>query len=391
MSDAPYSGLRVLDLSQGIAGPGCANILGQGGAAVIKVEPPAGDWSRLMGGGREGETALSIAGNFGKRSVCVDATKPEGRAVVLRLGRDADVVIESFRPGVVDRLGLGYATMREANPALVYASITGFGPDGPYAEKPATDSILQALTGMMVMNQDKSGRPRRVGMLLVDAAASVYAAQAIGAALFARTRDGRGRHVELSLMQVAAALQAIPILDDAIHEGRTRPPVTVPSGTFATADGLLNVVSLRTEMFFGLARAIGRLEWLEDSRLATNQGRLQHAAEINAGISDALKARPSAEWIERFAAHDVLCAPVRSFAEFRADAQAVHAGIFGTLAQPQFGRLPIALAPGSVHRGQASAPPAPRMGEQTGDVLAEYGYSAVEIEALRAAGVIRLG
>ena len=387
MPRQPYEDIRVLDISQGIAGPSCANILSQWGAQVIKVEPPSGDWARLMGGGRDGETALSVASNFGKRSVCIDANKPQGREVVLRLGRASDVLIESFRPGVVDRLGLGYAAVSRENPSVIYASITGFGPDGPYVEKPGTDSVLQALTGMMVMNQDEHGKPRRVGMLLVDAASAVYAAQAIGAALFSRTVDGTGRHIQIPLMQVCAALQVIPILDDFMHAGRARPPVTVPSGTFATADGLLNLVSLRNEMFINLCRVIGRTDWIDSPSFASNEARMHNAAEINAGIAEALHKETSAYWIDRFERHDVLCAPVKSYADFLSDAHTRHAGFFGQAHQPQFGSLPIALAPGSEKR--EPLPPAPRLGEHTTAVLEEIGYSSAEINALEAAGAVK--
>jgi crotonobetainyl-CoA:carnitine CoA-transferase CaiB-like acyl-CoA transferase len=389
MPRQPYEDFRVLDISQGIAGPSCANILSQWGAQVIKVEPPSGDWARLMGGGRDGETALSIASNFGKRSVCIDANKPQGREVILRLARASDVLIESFRPGVVDRLGLGYGTVSRENPRIVYASITGFGPDGPYVDKPGTDSVLQALTGMMVMNQDEQGKPRRVGMLLVDASSAVYAAQAIGAALYSRTVDGAGRHIQIPLMQVCAALQVIPILDDFMHADRPRPPVTVPSGTFATADGLLNLVSIRNEMFFNLCRVIGRTEWIDSPSFATNEARLHTAAEINAGIAEALCKETSAYWIERFERHDVLCAPVKGYADFLSDAQTRHAGFFGRVEQRELGSLPIALAPGSEKR--ANLPSAPRLGEHTRIVLGEHGHSSAEIEALESIGAVKQG
>jgi crotonobetainyl-CoA:carnitine CoA-transferase CaiB-like acyl-CoA transferase len=389
MARQPYENIRVLDISQGIAGPSCASILGQWGARVIKVEPPSGDWGRLIGGGHDGETAVSIASNFGKRSVCIDANNARGREAVLRLARASDVLIESFRPGVVDRLGLSYAAVSRENPSVIYASITGFGPDGPYVEKPGTDSVLQALTGMMLMNQDEHGKPRRVGMLLVDAASAVYAAQAIGAALYSRTVDGAGRHIQIPLMQACAALQAIPILDDFIHAGRARPPVTVPSGTFATADGLLNLVSIRNEMFFNLCRVIGRTDWIESPSFATNEARLHNAAEINAGIAEALRRETSAYWIDRFERHDVLCAPVKSYADFLSDVHTRHAGFFGQASQPQFGSLPIALAPGSEKREHL--PSAPKLGGHTTAVLEEIGYTAAEIKALAAVGTVKQG
>jgi crotonobetainyl-CoA:carnitine CoA-transferase CaiB-like acyl-CoA transferase len=234
----PYAGLRVLDVSQGLAGPYCAGLLGMQGASVIKVEPPDGDWIRNAGSGREGMTSLAVMGNPGKRSACIDATKPEGKALILRMARTADVFVQNFRPGVIERLGLGYETLAADHPALVYVSISGFGASGPEVRKAATDSVLQAFTGMANINRDIDGTPRRIPFLIPDTVTGVYAAQAVGAALFARATTGQGRHVEVSLMDACAALQAAPILDAALSDGRPVAPITVPSGIFRTRDGI---------------------------------------------------------------------------------------------------------------------------------------------------------
>ena len=161
MEDRPYAGLNVLDMSQGIAGPYCAALLGQHGANVIKIEPPEGDWIRVMGGGKEGMSALAIAGNLGKRSICIDAAQPAGRALILNMAQRADIFVENFRPGVMAKLGLDYAALAAVNPGLIYLSITGFGESGPDVHKPATDSIVQALTGMALINKDAAGLDRK--------------------------------------------------------------------------------------------------------------------------------------------------------------------------------------------------------------------------------------
>ena len=170
MSDAaltlPYTGLRVLDLSQGIAGPYCAGLLGMQGADVIKVEPPGGDWIRITGGGEQGMTALAVMGNLCKRSACIDATRPEGRALLLSMAKGADVFLQNLRPGVIERLGLDYATLSKDNPKLVYLSITGFGPRGPEAKRAGTDSVLQAFTGIANINRESDGTPRRIPFLI---------------------------------------------------------------------------------------------------------------------------------------------------------------------------------------------------------------------------------
>ncbi len=208
-ADEPLlAGLRVLDLGQGIAGPYCAAILQQQGAQVVKVEPPQGDWARKMGLSHEGFSAVVLAYNAGKSGLCIDAGTAAGQAVLARMAAQVDVVIQNFRAGVADRLNIGYAALSAVNPRLIYASISGFGPDGPLAQLPATDTVMQAVGGLMWGNRDAAGQPRRVGVYLADLATAMYAAQAISAALYRRGITGRGRHIELSLFEACCALQA---------------------------------------------------------------------------------------------------------------------------------------------------------------------------------------
>jgi len=231
-----FAGIRVLDVSQGFAGPYCGAILARGGASVIKVEPPAGDWARTIGGSIEGHTAFSLVPNIGKRGICIDGGKAAGRDLLAKLAASTDIVIQNFRPGVVERLQIADHQLRPDNPGLIYVSILGFGP-GPYAKRPATDTIIQGFTGMMTMNRDANGTPRRIGMLAVDTAAGVYAAQQVGAALYRRLSGRGGQHIKVSLVEVAAAFQAMPIVDDALRRrGQPDVPLSVPIGTFATAD-----------------------------------------------------------------------------------------------------------------------------------------------------------
>lgn len=385
-TELPYAGLRVLDLSQGIAGPSCAGMLARQGAEVIKVEPFAGDWARLMGGGQDGITPMSVAPNIGKQAVCIDASTAAGAALILRLARDVDVVIESFRPGVMEKLGLDYAAVSAQNPGVMYLSVTGFGQDGPARDLAGADSVLQAMSGMMVMNRDGDGNPRRVGMLLVDAAAGVYAAQRLGAALFARQRSGRGERIDVTLLAVTAALQALSIIDDHAHAGVAKPPVTVPSGTFRTGDGMINLTALRDKMFFAMARVLGRPEWADEPAYATNQLRLGRAAEINASIQEALLHNDNAYWVEQFQKDDVLCAPVLDYAQFRAHPQVVHQQLFHDLHQPGMGTIPVAVVPGL----DAAPPdrPAPYLGQHTVEVLRGCGLADDEIAALEEARVV---
>jgi crotonobetainyl-CoA:carnitine CoA-transferase CaiB-like acyl-CoA transferase len=383
----PYAGLNVLDLSQGIAGPYCAALLAQQGAAVIKVEPPAGDWIRPLGGGREGMSALAVVNNLGKRSICIDATRPRGRELILEMAQRADVLVENFRPGVMAKLGLDYAALAADLPRLIYVSISGFGDTGPYAHKPATDSVVQAMSGMAQVNKDAAGRPRRIGLMVPDTTTAMYAAQCIGAALYARdARAQRGRHIRLSLAECCAAFQAGPILDDFLFAGQFKPPITVPAGVFATRDGHVVLAVLHDAMWQGLCRALAREDWLAEPRYASGALRGRASEEINAAVAQIVAGRDNAEWAELFERHDVLFAPVQDYATLRADPQMRHMGYFGETEQAPYGRLPLPNPPGSAHAGDL--PSAPRVGEHTAQILAELGYSTADISALERSGIV---
>ena len=386
MTEAPYAGLTVLDMSMGVAGPGCGAFLGLNGADVIKVEPPDGDWIRVMGGGSDGLTALAIVGNLGKRSICVDARKPEGRALILEIAATADVLIENFRPGVMKKLGLDYASVEKLNAGLVYVSITGFGDEGPWAQKAGTDSVLQAYTGMAMLNKEEGGRPRRMGMLVPDTISAIYAAQCAGAALFARARTGRGRHVKVSLAECCAAFQAGPMVDEALFPDRYKPPVAVPAGVFSTREGFIVLLTLRQDMWERLCGALGREAWLADPRFATNALRGEHAVEINRLVSEALLSRSAREWIDTLEKADVLCAEVQGFAQLIGHPQMKHMGYFGELRQPPYAPLAMPYLPGTDR--SRPLPPAPCAGEHTREILAGLGRSKESIAALEAAGVV---
>lgn len=382
-----YAGIRVLDVSQGFAGPSCGAILARGGASVIKVEPPAGDWARTIGTSVDGHTAFSLVPNIGKRGIGIDASKAEGRDVLTALAKSADIVIHNFRPGVVDRLQIADHQLRPANPDLIYVSILGFG-TGPYENRPATDTIIQGFTGMMTMNRDAAGTPRRIGMLAVDTAAGVYAAQQVGAALYSRLAGRGGRHIKISLVEVAAAFQTMPIVEDALRrQGHPNLPLSVPIGTFATADGHINLSCVSNTMFDGICRTIGRLDWIEDPRFATGAGRLSCADEISSEVARILLTKPSAAWIEAFERHDVLCGPVQDYQAFLDDPHVRGLGLEASIEGGAFADLPLMLQPGTAAPGtRLQAPPQP--GQHTREILTENGYAADEINRLIAKGAI---
>src|SRR5512135_213857 len=387
MAEPPYKGLRVLDISQGIAGPYCAALLAQQGADVIKAEPMAGDWIRGTGGGREGMTAVGIASNLGKRSIALDATKPAGRELLARLAARADVVVQNYRPGVIERLGLGYDAVAATNPNVVYVSITGFGPDGPDAQKPGTDSIFQSMTGMASRNREADGKPRRMPLLIPDTVTAVYAAQAVGAALYARAREGKGRHLRLSLFEACAAFQSAPIVEGRIFPGEA-PPLTVPSGVFRTRDGWLTISGVNEAHFKGTLRALGLEALTGDARFARIEERRTNAAALNDLVAQRLAGHDTAHWMAKLSAEDALFAPVADYEAFIASPQARHLGAFASLEQPPYGALPAARMPGADPAWPLR--PAPRAGEHTREILRELGLDDAAISGLAAAAAVRL-
>src|SRR6476660_9689438 len=282
--DAPFAGLKVVDLSQGIAGPYCAMLLAQYGAEVIKVEGIGdGDWARTLGTRYGSHSAYSIIGNLDKKSIAVDLKSEAGKQVVWRLLKGADVFLEGFRPGVIGRLGFDYDSIAAREPRLLYLSVSGFGQSGPLAERPAMDPILQAYTGLTVENRGEDGIPHRTPIIAIDMTTALYAYSAVSTALYARRDQPRGRHIEASLMQAAAGLQVVRMMQSHLEGGAIRPP-GAPSGVYEVADGWMTITVVRLHEWLGFCKAVGLAEFAADESLKTTQGRYDHAGEINAAL-----------------------------------------------------------------------------------------------------------
>ena len=278
--DAPFAGLKVVDLSQGVAGPYCGMLLAQHGADVIKVEPTGeGDWARTLGQRYAGHTAYSLPSNLGKRSIALDLKAAEGKDVLWRLISGADVLLEGFRPGVLDKLGFGYDSVSQREPRLLYLSVSGFGQTGPFSGRPAMDPVLQAFTGLMNDNKGEDGIPHRVPFVVIDMTTALYAFQALSAALYARRSETRGRRIEVSLLQAASAIQVIRMMMVYLEGEQVRR--VMPSGVFKTSDGWLQFLVVRNDSWVRFCAALGRPQLATDPRFVDDDARHRNEVGID--------------------------------------------------------------------------------------------------------------
>ena len=392
-----FEGVRVLDLSRMLAGPYGSMLLADMGADVLKIEAPdGGDPMRAMGPPflPGGESAYFLAINRNKKSMVLDLTKPAGREVFSDLAAQADVVWENFRPGVMDRLGLGYAALSARNPRLVMCSLSAYGQDGPYRDWPAFDLALQAMGGAMSITGEAGGHPVRMGLPMGDLAGGMFGALAVAGALLRRARTGHGARVDLSLLDCQVSLLSY-LAQYFWTDGVVPQPMgsahtsVVPYGTLPTRDGHL-IVAVFERFWPAFCRAAGHPDWAKDSRFAANADRVANRAALMALIEHAFAELTTNEWLERLRAEGVPAAPIQTVDRVLSDPQVRHRRMVAEVMHEGLGRLPTLGTPIKVDGATEFAPaPPPRLGQHTNDVLATLlDYSGERIDALRRDGVI---
>jgi formyl-CoA transferase len=387
-------GLRVLDVTQVMAGPYCAMLLADLGADVIKIEPPSGDSTRQMPGAIAGDSPSFNAVNRGKRSVVLNLKTTGGREAFVRLARSTDIVIENYRPGVMAGLGLDYPTLSALNPRLIYASISGYGQTGPSRDKGGFDLIAQGVAGIMSVTGEAGGAPVKAGVPLTDLGAGLFATVGILAAIASRHRTGVGQHVDTALVDAGVALSVweateyfagagIPAALGSAHR------MNAPYQAIRCADGYITLGAANERLFRRLCDVLGHTEWTTMAEFADNASRVRHREALAGRIEAITGAQPRSHWLALLEANDIPCGPINDYSQVFADPQVLAREMAVDVDHPTLGRLRTLGSPLKM----SATPPdvrrrAPLLGEHTDAVLREAGVSETEIAALRREGAI---
>ena len=387
-------GLRVVDVTQVMAGPFCAMQLADLGADVIKVEPPGGDSTRQMPGAIGGDSPAFNAVNRGKRSIVVNLKSEQGRGVLERLAQPSDILIENYRPGVMDGLGLGYEAMHARNPRLIYASISGYGQTGPKREHGGFDLIAQGVSGIMSITGQPGSAPVKAGIPVTDLGAGLFALVGILAALEHRHRSGVGQHVDTSLLDAGVALSVweateyfsgsgIPAALGSAHR------MTAPYQAIQCADGYITLGAANDRTFRRLCAVLDRNDWLRSRPFGDNASRVRNRDELASQIESITREQPRSHWLALFEANDIPCGPINNYEQVFADPQVQARGLVVETEHPTLGRLKTLGSPIKL----SETPPmvtrrSPSLGEHTTEILADAGFTESEIERLRHDGAV---
>lgn len=397
----PLKGVRVLDLTNVLAGPLCSYQLAMMGAEVVKIESPGtGDLSRKMGADPELAGRLMGASfcsaNAGKKSITLNLKHDEGRKIFLRLVKSADVVLENFRPGVMKRLGLDYERLQTVNPGIIYCAVSGFGQEGPLAQRPAYDQIVQGFSGLMSLTGDQRTAPTRAGYLACDAMGAMTAAFAVAAALLRKHKTGEGEMIDVAMLDSTLATMACWIVSNYLNAGHVPVPMgnenhsAAPSGTFRTGKGLLNIVNNEQHQFEKLCEIIGRPALKRDPRFSARDARVKNREALREILEQALATKTAAEWEALFTEAGVPVGPVLTVPEILAHPQVADRALIKTFDNaPGTGRnVSVPRVGFRLAREQPDvATPPPQLGQDTAAILEELGYGAGDVEKLRREGV----
>ncbi|MDC0544291.1 CoA transferase [Alphaproteobacteria bacterium] len=377
--EKPYEGLKVIDFSQGVAGPYCGMLLAQHGAEVIKIEPKDGDWARNLGQEYGQHSAFSVTANLGKKSFVIDLKNKNSQSILDKIISNCDIFIEGFRPGVINRLGYGYERLKNINPKLIYLSISGFGQKGPMSHKPAMDPVLQAFTGFMSENKGPDNVPHRTPVIIFDMTTALYATQLVSTALYARLTEKVGKKIEISLMESAAAMQSIRLMSGYMEGPYNH--ASSPSGTFKTQDGWIQIIVVKNHEFEKFCNAVGWLDFINDERFSSNAERRKHESFLTKEVQKLFINKPTKYWKKLLNEFQVQNEKVQNYKEFVESKQAQALNLISWLKQPTTDVLwPIPNLPGMKpldQKGNFSV--APYLGQHTREIMLELGYDDQKI------------
>ena len=388
----PLAGYRIIDVTQMLSGPMSTMILGDQGADVIKVEPPqTGDLTRAFG--NTGFSPMFTMINRNKRSVTIDLKQAQGVTLLKQLVAEADVFIQNFRPGAVERMGIGAEVLRQVKPDLIYVSISGFGEKGPYIHKRVYDPVIQALSGLTDIQRDPAtGRPKMMRLIIPDKVTALTAAQATTAALLARERTGKGQHVRLAMLDAVVSFlwpEGMTAHTFVTEGNAVARPQDVRDLIFETRDGYITAGALSNKEWAGMVRALEKPEWLEDERFRTPAGRAKHADVRLEMTAEVIKTRTTDDWIARLDAEQVPCAPALSRVEMMTNEQILANQLIVESEHPHIGTTRMTRPAARFEDTPAELRlHAPMLGEHTDEVLTEIGVSAQQLAEFHAAGLL---
>jgi crotonobetainyl-CoA:carnitine CoA-transferase CaiB-like acyl-CoA transferase len=394
---SPLEGIKVLDLTRALSGPFCTMILGDLGADVIKVEPIDGDMMRQWGPFDRTESVYYLTGNRNKRAIAIDFRSTEGLELIKTLAKNCDVVVENFKPGSMDAMGLNYEKLAEINPRLIYMSITGFGRDGPNADQPGFDQIAQGYSGLMSVTGSPESGPLRVGVAIGDQTTGMWAAIGVLSALAQREKTGVGHRVDTSLMASLVGLLSVQgqrylSLGETPSLAGNNHPVVSPCGVFQTKDGPLNIAANTPNMWVTLCNILDLNELVSDLRFIDNASRAVNRDELKNLIEQKLSMFDRQHWTHLFNKSGVPAGPINNLAEVFSDSQVLHCKLVEEINHPILGPLKLVGSPiqFDLNKGNSVKRAPPLLGEHTSEILKEFGWSHQEIEALENRGVVKI-